>query len=172
MDWIKHFVRLSVLLFVITLSACAISYTLSGSSIDYAKTKTISIVDFNNVAELVHPPLAQEFTEKLRDKYVRQTRLQLLKAGGDMHIEGEIVGYELTPMSISADTYSAETKLTVTINVRFVNKANPDEDFEKRYSGFRAFDSGRMLTEAQNDVLPLIIEDITDNIYNDTVARW
>lgn len=172
MAWNKHIVRLFVLLFVITLSACAISYTLSGSSIDYAKTKTISIVDFNNVAELVHPPLAQEFTEKLRDKYVRQTRLQLLKANGDMHIEGEIVGYELTPMSISADTYSAETKLTVTINVRFVNKANPDEDFEKRYSGFRSFDSSRMLTEAQNDVLPLIIEDITDNIYNDTVARW
>lgn len=172
MAWNKHIVRLFVLLFVVTLSGCAISYTLSGSSIDYSKTKTISVIDFNNVAEFVHPPLAQEFTEKLRDKYVRQTRLQLLKAGGDLHLEGEIVGYELTPMSISADTYSAETKLTVTINVRFVNKANPDEDFEKRYSGFRAFDSGRMVTEAQNEVLPLIIEDITDNIYNDTVARW
>ncbi len=157
---------------LILMQACTISYTFNGASIDYSKTRSISIVDFNNVAELVHPPLAQEFTENLRDKYSKQTRLQLLKNNGDMHLEGEIVGYHLTPMSIGADSYSAETKLTVTINVRFTNKSNPEDDFEKKYMAFQSFDSNRMLTDVQDDLLKIITEDIIDNIYNDTVAKW
>ncbi len=162
-----------VLLMAVTFMSCSIAYTFNGASIDYTKVKTISIADFNNVAELVHPPLAQEFTEKLRDKYVKQTKLRLLKAGGDMHIEGEIVGFELTPMSIGQDAYSAETKLTVTFNVRFSNKSNPQDDFiDKKYTVFRVFDSSRLLSDAQDEILPLMIEDVTDNIYNDTVAKW
>ena len=98
--------------------------------------------------------------------------MQLLKNNGDLHLEGEIVGYQLTPMSIGADSYSAETKLTVTINVRFTNKANPEDDFEKKYMAFQAFDSNRMLTDVQDELLAIITEDIIDNIYNDTVAKW
>jgi len=153
-------------------SSCKITLTFNGSNVDYAKTKSISIPDFTNVADLVHPPFAINFTEKLRDKYSRQTRLKLLKAGGDMHLEGEIVGYELTPMSIGQDAYAAETRLTVTINVRFTNHKNPEDDFEKKYIAYRSFDSNRMLTEVQDELLVEIIEDITDNIYNETVAKW
>lgn len=165
------FLRFAPLLFL-TITACSVAYTFNGASIDYSKTQTISIADFNNVAELVHPPLAQDFSEKLKDKYVKQTRLQLLKNNGHLHIEGEIIGYNLTPMAISQDTYSAETKLTVTINVRFINNINPDDDFEKRYTAFQSFDSNRMLTDVQDELLAVILEDIIDNIYNDTVAKW
>lgn len=179
MDWIKgHSMLKNVakltfpLLMLVIIQACSVSYTFNGASIDYTKTQTISIVDFNNVAELIHPPLAQEFTEKLRDKYSKQTRLQLLKNNGDLHLEGEIVGYQLTPMAISKDSYSAETKLTVTINVRFTNQANPDDDFEKRYTAFQNFDSNRMLTDVQDELLSIMTDDIIDNIYNDTVAKW
>jgi len=161
-----------MMLFVTLFNSCLISYTFNGASIDYAKTKSISIVDFNNVAELVHPPLAQEFSEKLRDKYAKQTRLQLLKNNGDLHLEGEIVGYDLTPMAIGQDSYSAETKLTVTINVRFTNNVNSEDDFEKKYSAFQSFDSNKMLTDVQDELLAIMMEDIIDNIYNDTVAKW
>ena len=87
-----------------SLVSCSISYKFNGSSIDYTKTKTISISDFPNTAELIYPPLAQTFSESLRDAYTKQTRLQIMKKGGDMHLEGAIVGYQLTPMAISADT--------------------------------------------------------------------
>lgn len=157
---------------MIQLSSCSISYKFNGASIDYSKTRSISIADFTNTAELVYAPLAQEFSESLRDTYTKQTRLQLLKRGGDLHLEGEITGYQLTPLAISADTYASQTKLTVTINVRFSNKKSPDEDFEKSYSAFRTFDSNTLLTTIQDELLKLIIEDITDNIYNDTVAKW
>ena len=152
--------------------SCSISYKFNGSSIDYTKTKTLSITDFPNIAELIYPPLAQSFGETLRDTYTKQTRLQLSKKGGDMNIEGEIVGYQLTPMAISADTYAAETKLTLTINVRFSNNKNPEDDFEKRYSAFQTFDSNRLLTDVQDELMKIMVTEIADNIYNDTVAKW
>lgn len=161
-----------LLMLVLLLSACRLELTFNGASIDYNKVKSISVADFNNVAELIHPPLAQEFSERVRDKYSKQTRLKVLKTAGDMQLEGEIVGYMLTPMAVGQDSYSAETKLTLTINVRFVNTKSQEEDFEKQYSVFRTFDSNRMITEVQDELMAEMTEEIADIIYNDTVARW
>ncbi len=164
---------LLVICFVeISMTSCLISYKFNGSSIDYTKTRTISISDFPNTAELVFPPLSQQFSETLRDIYIRQTRLQQIKKGGDLHLEGEIVGYQLTPMAISADSYSSQTKLTMTIKVRFSNNKNPQDDFEKTYSAFQNFDSSKMLTDVQDELAKTMISEIVDNIYNDTVAKW
>jgi len=152
--------------------SCSISYKFNGASIDYTKTKTLSIVDFPNTAELNYPPLSQTFSEGLRDTYSKQTRLQLLKKGGDLHLEGEIVGYQLSPMAIGTDGYSTETKLTMTVKVRFTNNKNPEDDFEKSYSSFRTFPSSNMLTDVQDGLMKEMVTEITDLIYNDTVAKW
>ncbi len=154
------------------LTACTVSYKFNGASIDYSKTKTIAIADFPNNAELVHPPLANEFSEGLRDMYSRQTRLQLLKSGGHLNIEGEITGYKITPMAIAADSYSAETKLTLTVQVRFTNNIAPEESYDKSYSANQIFDSNIMLTDIQDELCKIMIQEIAENIYNDTVARW
>jgi hypothetical protein len=162
----------TVLVMLLILMSCKISYKFNGSTIDYTKTKTISISDFPNTAELVFPPLSQEFSEALRDAYTRQTRLQSVKRGGDLHLEGEIVGYQLTPLAISADSYASQTKLTLTIKVRFTNAKSPEEDFEKSYSTFQTFDSSLLLTNVQDALIKQMITDLVDNIYNDTVAKW
>lgn len=167
---IKILLSLIMLSFIVV--SCSISYKFNGASIDYTKTKTISIVDFPNTAELVYPPLTQVFGEGLRDAYTKQTRLQLVKKGGDLHIEGEITGYQLTPMAIGTDSYAAETKLTLTVKVRFTNNKNPEDDFEKSYSASQIFPSTTMLTAVQADLAKIMIADIVDNIYNDTVAKW
>lgn len=157
----------------IVLLGCTISYKFNGASIDYTKTKTISISDFPNTSDLIYPSLAQEFTESLRDVYAKQTRLQLLKKGGDLNIEGEIVGYQLTPMAISADSYSSETKLTITINVRFTNNKNPQDDFvDKKYTAFQTFSSTSLLSDVEAEITKIMITEITESIYNDTVAKW
>lgn len=161
-----------VLVIMLVSNSCSISYKFNGASVDYTKTKTISIVDFPNTAELVYAPLSSEFTEKLRDVYAKNTRLQVMKKGGDLHLEGEIVGYQLTPMAISANTYASQTKLTITINVRFTNSKSPEDDFEKKYTAYQTFDSTSLLTDVQDELLKTMIDEITDQIYNDTVAKW
>lgn len=157
---------------VVTLSSCMISYRFNGASIDYSKTQSISIADFPNNAAMVNPNLSNNLSEGIRDIYSRQTRLQILRRGGDMELEGEIVDYALTPMAISADNLSAETKLTITIKVRFTNNKAPEESFEKTYSAYQTFDSSRLLTDVQDELCATMITELAENIYNDTVAKW
>ena len=155
-----------------TVPSCLISYRFNGASIDYSKTHSISIADFPNNAALVNPTLSDMLSEGIRDLYSRQTRLQILRRGGDMELEGEIIDYTLTPMAIAADNMSAETKLTITIRVRFNNNKAPEENFEKTYSAYQSFDSSRLLTEVQDELCRIMVIELAENIYNDTVAKW
>lgn len=154
------------------LQGCAISYKFNGASIDYQTTKTISIADFPNQAALVYPPLSSNLTEAIRDIYSRQTRLEEVKRGGDLEVEGEITGYNLSAMAIAADSYAAETKLTITVRVRFTNNKAPEENFEKTYTAYQTFDSNRLLTDVQDELCSTMVLEIAESIYNDTVARW
>lgn len=156
----------------VIMAGCTIFYKFNGASIDYTKVKTISIKDFPNQAPLVYPPLSQQFTEGVKDIYVRQTRLSLVRDNGDLQLEGEITGYDLTPMAVKEDAYSSKTKLTITVKVRYTNRTNADEDFEQSFSAYREFDSNVMLQDVQNQLCSEIIEELADQIYNSTVANW
>lgn len=157
---------------IVFMSACTISYKFNGASIDYSTTKTISIADFPNMAALVYPPLSSNLSDGIRDLFQRQTRLEQVRRGGNLELEGEIVGYSLTPMAVSADSYAAETKLTITVKVRFTNNVAPEESFEKTYTAYQTFDSSQMLVDVQDELCNTMITEIADQIYNDTVAKW
>jgi len=160
------------LLISLVLAGCAISYKFNGASIDYGTTKTISIADFPNMAPLVYSPLSQNLSEGIRDLFARQTRLEILRKGGQLELEGEIVGYAINAMAISADSYAAETRLTITVKVRFTNNIEPSESFEKTYTAFQTFDSNKLLTDVQDELCEIMITEIAESIYNDTVAKW
>lgn len=156
----------------ISMQSCLVSYKFNGASIDYAKTKSIAIADFPNNAALVYAPLSADLSEGIRDIYTKQTRLTVNRSGGDLELEGEITGYTLTPMAVSADSYAAETKLTMTVRVRFTNNVNPDDSFEKTYSAYQTFDSSQLLNDVQDELCATMIKEIAEDIYNDTVAKW
>jgi len=161
-----------ILAIVSLFTGCTINYKLNGASIDYSRIKTISILDFPNQAPLVYPPLSQKFTEGLKDFFSRQTKLRILTKDGDLNLEGEIIGYDLTPMATESDGYASETKLTVTINVRFTNNVTPEENFEERFSAYRTFKSTSMLDDVQDALITEMTKEISDIIFNKTVANW
>ncbi len=157
---------------MLLLTSCTISYKFNGASIDYSKVNTISVADFTNNAALVYAPLATNLTDGIKDLYQRQTRLEQVRRGGNLELEGEIIGYNLTPMAVSADSYAAETKLTITVKVRFTNNIAPEESFEKTYTAYQTFDASQMLNDVQDELCTTMIAEIADQIYNDTVAKW
>ncbi|MGM9796695.1 MAG: LptE family protein [Parabacteroides sp.] len=164
--------NLWVCLGLLLVTACSISYKFNGASIDYTKVKTIMISDFTNQASYVNPTLAPEFTEELKDIYIRQTRLEQVTSNGDLALEGEVTGYDFTPMAVKEDALASQTRLTITIRVRYMNNTNPDEDFEQSFSAYREFDSNLMLQQVESSLCAEIIEEIVDQVYNATVANW
>lgn len=159
---------------VLTLfTQCTVSYKLSGASnIDYTKIKTIVIKDFPNRAPLVFPPLSQMFTEMLKDRFIRQTKLSLENNNGDLELEGEITGYDLTPMAVKEDAYASRTKLTISVRVRYRNKVNSDQYLDQTFSAFSDFDSSSNLQSVQEELCTQICKDIINEIFNATVANW
>lgn len=157
---------------IFALTSCAVSIKFNGANIDYSTTRSISVADFPNNAPMVNPTLSNNLSEGIRDLYQRQTRLEVLRKGGDLELEGEIIGYDIAAMAISADSYASETKLTIRVRVRFTNNINPEESFEKTYSAFQTFDSSQMLSDVQDELCNTMITEIAESIYNDTVAKW
>ena len=164
--------NLLVCLCLLIVTACSISYKFNGASIDYTKVKTIMISDFTNQASYVNPTLAPEFTEELKDIYIRQTRLEQVTSNGDLALEGEVTGYDFTPMAVKEDALASQTRLTITVRVRYMNNTTPDEDFEQSFSAYREFDSNLMVQQVESSLCAEIIEEIVDQVYNATVANW
>ncbi len=166
--------RLTLLAIIAALIAasCTISYKFNGASIDYSKVKSITVADFTNQATLVNPSLVNTFNDALKDAYSRQTRLEQTRRGGDLQVEGEITTYSLTPLSIGADAYAAETRLTIGVRVRYTNNTNNEEDFERTFSANRTFPSTSTLEDVQDQLCEEMVEELVDQIFNATVANW
>jgi hypothetical protein len=168
---IKYF---GIVLLFVFLSGCTISYRFNGATIDYTKLKTLTIETFPNRARMVYVPLSQNFTQGLQDIFTRQTRLNMVPNGGDIQIEGEITGYDIQDMGVSAtDSYRTETRLTITVQVRYTNNVDPSQSMEQSFSANKTYDNvATSLNDAQDQLVPVMIEELADMIFNATVGRW
>ncbi|AUC22056.1 hypothetical protein BTO15_08090 [Polaribacter sejongensis] len=157
---------LSTLFFV----ACG-PYSFTGGSTGDAKTLQIDY--FPNQASLVEPTLSQRFTQDMLDLFTRQTNLTTVTSNGDLYFSGEITGYRITPMSATADQTAAQNRLTITVNVRFVNKLVEKDDFEKQFSFYSDYAADAQLTGAVLEAaFDEIMERLTQDIFNASVAKW
>ena len=151
------------------MSSC---YTFNGASIDYTKTKTIQIADFPIRSNYVWGPMASIFNNQLKDQYANHTKLIQVKRNGDLKVEGEITRYEQRNKSVSSEGYSAQTELSMTVNVRFTNNAKHDEDFERQFTATSTYETTQSLNSVQEELVTQMVKDITDQIFNATVANW
>lgn len=154
------------------LVACSVSYKLNGASIDYNVIKTITLESFTNRAAYQWGPMASMFNNSLSDIYVRQTKLRQVKRDGDIMLSGEILSYDQTNKSISADGYSAMVQLKMTVKVTYKNNKNSEEGFERSFSASREYDSSQQLSSVQEELVQQMIDEIVDQIFNATVANW
>ena len=146
-------------------------YKFNGASIDYTKTKTIQINDFPIRSSYVWGPMAAIFNNQLKDQYANHTKLTQVKRNGDLKIEGEITRYEQRNKSVSSEGYSAQTELSMTVNVRFTNNVSHSEDFEKQFTATASYETTQSLNSVQEQLVTQMVKDITDQIFNATVAN-
>lgn len=157
---------------VMLMQGCTVSYKLNGASIDYNTIKTITLETFSNRAAYQWAPMAPMFNNTLSDRYNSQTKLRQVKRDGDLVISGEIVSYDQTNKSISADGYSSMVQLKMTVKVKFTNNKQHNDDFDKTFSANREYDSSQQLSAVQEELVQQMIDDIVDQVFNATVANW
>lgn len=167
-----HRIGVVAVIAVVLLSACHVSYKFNGASIDYTKVKTIQITDFPIRSSYVWGPMSSIFNNQLKDRYANNTRLIQVKRNGDLKIEGEIISYTQRNKSVSSEGYSSQTELALTVNVRFVNTTNHQEDFERQFTATSTYETTQNLSSVQEELVTQMCKELTDQIFNATVAQW
>ena len=157
-------------LILITFSSCSV-YNFTGTGKIDAKSFQVNY--FQNNSPLIEPGIERTFTQRLQNLINNQTNLNLTSSNGDLVYEGEIVDYRISPMTATADQRAAQNRLSITVNVRFTNKNKEADNFEKRFSFYNDYDGANQLVGAKlTENLDIIFERITQDIFNESLAKW
>jgi hypothetical protein len=166
----KTLLYIALLISVLFFQSCSVYNFTGAGKID---AKTFQVNYFQNVAELVEPGIDRDFTFKLQDLIQNQTNLNQVTINGDLLYEGEIVGYNISPMAANAELTASQSRLLITVNLKFSNKNKPEESFEKQFSFYDDFPGNNLPTGAQlKKSLDIIFERITQDIFTATLAKW
>jgi hypothetical protein len=161
---------LLTLISLLTLSSCGVYNFTGAGSID---AKTFQVNFFQNNADLIEPGIDREFTLKLQDLIMNQTNLTLVTTNGELVYEGEITDYRISPMTATADQQASQNRLTIRVNVRFTNKNKEADDFERTFEFYHDYAAREQLTGAVlNNAIKIIFERITQDIFNESLAKW
>lgn len=165
-------IALALAAVILPMGSCSISYKLNGAAIDYSVYKTVSVGNFPIRAALVYPPLQPLFENELLNYIQRNTRLQTTDGPSDLHIDGEITGYNLTPQAVTENAYASQTRLTINVRVKYTDSKNPEKDVDQTFSAYRDFDSSQMLTDVQDQLCEEISKELVTLIFNATLGDW
>ncbi len=173
MSKIKRYFSLAFVLLALVAGAtsCKISYSFSGVNIS-PEVLTYSVNYFPNRAALVQAQLSQVFTDALMDKVQNNTSLDLATQGGDVQFSGEITGYATRPVAITSQETAARNRLTITVRVKYVNVVEPDLDFDSSFSRYEEYDATAILSEVEEDLIELLVDDLVEDIFNKAFISW
>lgn len=166
----KNIKYIFILLILVTFNSCSV-YNFTGTGKIDAKTFQVNF--FQNNADLIEPGIDRTFTLQLQDLIQNQTNLNLVKNGGDLTYEGEITDYRISPMTATADQQASQNRLKIRVNVRFSNKNKETDDFEKNFEFYYDYPATQQLTGSTlNSALKEIFDRITQDIFNESLAKW
>jgi len=168
-----QYIRITALLVIIlvALAGCKVSYSFSGVNIS-PEVQTYSVEYFPNRAPIVQAQLSQEFTNTLMDKIQNNTSLDLASDGGDVSFSGEITGYETRPTTITGNETAARNRLTITVRVKYTNTIEPELDYDQSFSRYEDYDATQNLSDVENNLIGLIVENLVEDIFNKAFISW
>ena len=174
MIWSKV-IYVTLFLLFFGLKSCGI-YSFTGASIPPGVT-TFQVNFFENQAgnrpgSTVEPGLDNDFTNALQDIIMNQTNLNLVSKDGQLIYEGEITEYSVTPMTATSQNTAAQNRLKMSVALRYFNSKNEDDDLKKSYSFFYDFPAELQVYDVIDSAHKEIFDRITQDIFNDTLAKW
>ncbi|WP_229598988.1 LPS assembly lipoprotein LptE [Runella sp. CRIBMP] len=151
-------------------TSCGI-YSFSGTSLS-PDIKSVTVVNFTMATAGGPSNMALQFNEKMKEYYQRNTSLALLPSNGDMQLEGTITGYEVIPAAPTANDQAALNRLSITIQVKFTNNKDEEKNFDQSFSFFKDFPQNQTLNQVESRLVPLILDQLVQDIFNKSAGDW
>ncbi len=156
--------------------SCKISSSFQPGTASNITATNIMIPQAENRVAQGPTNLAIDFTEALRDYY--QTNSKLIvnsNQQSDLELYTTITSFATRQVSSTAEAGSQaeQMELTVGINIRYIDNENTINSIESiTVQQKMNYDAQFTLEEAQADLLPEIIQLLSQDIFNKTIARW
>ncbi len=167
--FLKHFkkkIQKTIFLFFFSTLFFSACYSFKGVSIA-PETKTFSVSLFANNASGAPPTLAQNFTEKLKDKIRNNTRLSLVQTdAADLQFSGQITGYDVVSQSPQPGQTDAFNQLRITIYVELSDSKNEKGSWKQSFSFQSNFPGNSQVLQYQDQLIKTITDKILDDIFN------
>lgn len=155
---------------LLCLNSCGI-YSFSGASIP-EQAQTLSVAYFRNRAPSVQATLSSTFTDRLKEYLVNNSNLSLIDGFADLQFSGEITGYSVAPVSIQSNDQAAMNRLTITVQVRYVNRFDSKANFSQSFSRYQDYDANLSLSSVESSLIEEITEELVDDIYQKAFVNW
>lgn len=150
-------------IFCLSLTGC---YSFRGVTIS-PETKTFSVSLFTNNAQAAPPTLAQNFTERLKDKIRNNTRLSLVNAdNADLAFVGQVVGYEVMAIAPQPGQVAQTNQLKIAINVELTDSKNEKGSWKQVFTFQADFPGTTQLLTVQEQLIKTINDKILEDIFN------
>ena len=103
---------------------------------------------------------------------VRQTPLSLVRNDGDLDFSGAITSYEVRSEAPGANDQVAQSRLSVTVRVTYVNHLDDSKNFEQSFSVYRNFPATSDLTSVEDALVDEIVQELAEKIFNRSLVNW
>ena len=162
---------LTLIIALVFTAGCKMSVSFTGGKIE---GKTFNIGDFPNYAPIVQPTFSQAFVDALRNKIVNESNVKYTQTSADLVFTGSIKDYKITPISATSNTTAAGNRLTVSIEVNYVNNIDPKKGFTapKTYTEFADFSIDQNLSDIEQDLIAEIVKKLAQQVYLDIIPAW
>jgi hypothetical protein len=162
--------NLLIAILLSALSACVV-YTFSGASVD-PNAKNFTVIRFVNNAALVNPNLSQQLTESLKDRILANTTLDFTNSAGDLTFSGEITEYSAAPLAAQANEVTTQSRLTISIRIKYVNIYNEKSNWEKVFTRYADYSTTENFLNIEDQLVQSINTQLAEDIFNKAFINW
>lgn len=155
---------------ILCISSCKI-YRFSDASID-PNLKTFTIQPTNNIATFQNAAAAATFTEKLKEKFIRETRMVLVRDGGDIEYTCTILEYNIEPIALTNTQTLAQNRLNITVKVECINHKDDKKSYTQNFRDGENFAAQTSFATLEDGLLTTIYDRITQQIFNKSFSNW
>ena len=158
----------AVLLFVCFGESC---YTLNGVSIG-PDTRSFYISQFDVTTSQAPPALGQLFSELLKQRINSNTRLAFADENPDVEFVGSLTGFTVTPEAPNPNTGADLNRLTISVQVDYTDTKTPKNSYTQTFTDFENFDGNTDLLVVQDQLVEVLFERLSEEVFNKAFSNW
>jgi Lipopolysaccharide-assembly len=163
-------INIYLLLWIIYIAtSCSVSF--KGIAID-PSINSFHVKQFKTIAPNSPQLLAQNFTERLKNKIRNDSRLKFNAEKFELEYSGTVKEFAVQAIAPKPNEQVSYNQLRITIQVELSDNTNDKKNWSQDFSFQQDFPSNVSLLNIQDQLIKTIFDQIVEDIFNKSFTDW